>query len=352
MKKIIGFLLLSALTFTACKKESETDLPEGLYANIETDKGEILLQLEFEKTPVTVANFVALAEGTHPNVDAKYKDKPYYDGLSFHRVISDFMIQTGDPNGDGTGGPGYDFHDEIVEDLKHDKAGILSMANRGQATNGSQFFITHNATPHLNGKHTVFGHVVEGQEVVNTIAQGDKIVSVKIIRSGKNAVSFDAAKTFAEGVENYSSQTQKVITENSAFLKEAKEKAVQVKDVKIHVFETGDGEKPAEGENVLIDYAGYLEDGNLFDTSFPEIAQKFNMLDIQRKDQNGYRPIPFVYGNDTGLIEGFIQGVDHLSYGDKALVFIPSHLAYKERGVPGVIPPNSDLVFEIHLVKK
>ena len=356
MKKIIGLLLLSVVTFTACKKTEntetadnadKTDLSEGLYANIETEKGDILLQLEFEKTPATVANFVSLAEGNNPMVEEKFKGKPFYDGLNFHRVISDFMIQGGDPNGNGSGGPGYAFFDEFDDDLKHDKAGILSMANAGAATNGSQFFITHVPTPHLDSKHTVFGHVVKGQNVVDSIAQGDKIVAVKIIRSGKAATDFNAPKVFEEEI----GKLDKTISDNAAYLEDAKTKATQADGVKIYVFEKGNGEKPKAGEQVKIHYAGFLEDGNLFDTSLVETAEKFRKLNGQRKMQNAYQPITFIYGEKDGLIPGFIQGIEHLNYGDKALVFIPAELGYGERAIPGVIPANSNLIFEMHLEK-
>lgn len=190
---MIGLLLLSAVQLQAQKKPK---LEKGMYAEMTTSKGVILLQLEFEKTPLTVANFVGLAEGKLEN--SARKGKPYYDSLKFHRVIKDFMIQGGDPEGTGRGGPGYKFKDEIVEGLKHDKAGILSMANAGPKTNGSQFFITHKATPWLDGKHTVFGRVISGQEVVDSIAQNDYILKVKIIRKGKAAKKFNAVKTFAE----------------------------------------------------------------------------------------------------------------------------------------------------------
>jgi len=177
------------------KKAKKPKLENGLYAEITTNKGVILIQLEFEKTPLTVANFVGLATGKLENKSAN-NGKPFYDGLKFHRVIKDFMIQGGDPAGNGSGGPGYKFKDEFVTELKHDKPGIVSMANSGPKTNGSQFFITHKETAWLDGKHTIFGHVLIGQDVVNEIAQGDTIEKIKIIAKGKPAKKFDAIKTF------------------------------------------------------------------------------------------------------------------------------------------------------------
>ncbi len=192
---VVATLALGGLASLVNAAEEKKQLPDGLYADMETSKGRILLALEFEKTPLTVANFVGLAEGTkhyskNPGEPPKAQNKPFYDGLTFHRVIPDFMIQGGDPQGAGTGGPGYQFRNEIVPSLKHDRAGILSMANAGPDTNGSQFFITHKDTPWLDGRHTVFGHVVEGQDVVNKIARGDTIKTIKILRVGEKAKTF------------------------------------------------------------------------------------------------------------------------------------------------------------------
>jgi len=355
MKKILTTLICVVSIATYAQK-----LPDGMYANIETTKGNIILELEYEKTPMTVANFVALSEGTNSMADKKFANKKFYDGLKFHRVISDFMIQGGDPNGNGSGDPGYKFPDEIVSDLKHDKAGILSMANSGPATNGSQFFITHVPTPHLDGKHTVFGHVIEGQNIVNTIQQGDEIKSVKIIRQGKKAKNFDADKVLKKSIEDLKNkakeaekEVEKAKKESLDRLTKARQQAITLPSgVSIYIFEKGNGGKPQNGDEIKIDYAGFLPDGSLFDTGIEEIAIKYNKLDSRRKEAKAYTPIPFKVGEKTGLIPGFIEGLENLNYGDKALVFIPSKLAYGERGAGNVIPPNSEIIFEMHILNK
>lgn len=332
---------------------------EGIFAEMETSKGKILLQLEFQKTPVTVANFVSLAEGNNPQVAEKYKGKPFFDGLKFHRVIADFMIQGGDPLGNGSGDPGYKFKDEIVTELKHSGPGILSMANSGPATNGSQFFITHKETPWLNGKHTVFGHVVTGQDVVNKIAQDDVIKSVKIIRKGKEAKKFEAAKVFG----NYFAQKateEKRKAEAEAAIKTAKKAYLDGiratatttdSGLKYKVVKTGTGVKPADGTQVFISYAGYFEDGSMFDSNFESVAREYNRYDEGRAAQGGYKPFPFAAGTKTGMIAGFIEGIEKMNVGDKIVVFIPSNLGYGEKGRSG-IPPNSNLVFEIEMFEK
>lgn len=198
MKKInLAFIFLLVAISSFAGKDKKPKLEKGLYAEIETNRGKILLQLEFEKTPLTVANFVGLAEGKIKNT-AKAEKIPFYDGLKFHRVIPNFMIQGGDPQGNGMGGPGYAFKDECLPELQFTGPGILAMANSGPKTNGSQFFITHIATSWLDMKHTIFGHVITGQDIVNATVQGDTIVHIKIIRKGRPARKFKADKVFAE----------------------------------------------------------------------------------------------------------------------------------------------------------
>lgn len=351
MKKI---LMLFALVST--QLYAQNDLTEGIYARFVTQKGTITTELFFKQTPLTVANFVALAEGKHPEVSAEYKNKPFYDGLKFHRVIADFMIQSGDPKGDGSGQPGYLFPDEIVEGLKHDSAGILSMANRGPATNGSQFFITHKATPHLDGRHTVFGKVVSGQDVVDAIAQNDVIEKVEIIRVGKDAKRFNAAKEFSSSIEKIKKEeeiknkkSEVLMTKTKAMFDEYNAKATALPSgVKVYIAEKGTGVKPAENENIAFDYAGYLNNGKLFDTGIESLATEHGILDEQRKAANAYQPLNYTFGDQSTFIKGMIEGLLQLEKGDKAYIFIPSELGYGDRAL-GPIPANSDLVFYVDI---
>jgi len=356
MKKSILLLLLAVSSLYSCKDE-HSNLPDGLYADIETNKGHIIVELDYKKAPITVANFVTLAEGKNEFVTKDYlKGKPFYNGLKFHRVIEDFMIQTGDPEGTGSGDTGYKFKDEFT-DLKFDKAGVLAMANNGPGTNSSQFFITHVETPWLNGKHTIFGHVVEkGQEVVNQVKQDDTIVSVTIIRNGEAAKKFDAVKVFNDYFSDIAKEKSKfagVQKEKIDYYAAQKAKATKTSTgLEYVITEKGTGKKPAIGTQLYIHYAGFLEDGTLFDTSIEDVAKTFGKFDPARAEAKAYSPIPFQAGKKDGMIPGFIEGIEKLSFGDKAVLFIPSHLAYGAAGAGGVIPPNANIIFEVQLLEK
>jgi cyclophilin family peptidyl-prolyl cis-trans isomerase len=356
MKKSILILLLAATSFYSCK-DKHSDLPDGLYAEIETNKGSIIVELDYKKAPVTVANFVTLAEGKNEFVtNEDLKNKPFYNGLKFHRVIEDFMIQSGDPLGTGSGDTGYKFKDEIT-DLKFDKGGVLAMANNGPGTNSSQFFITHVETPWLDGKHTIFGHVVDkGMEVVNKVVQGDNIVSVTIIRNGEAAKKFDAVKVFHDYFSEIAKEQGKfagVQKEKVAYYASLKPKATKTSTgLEYVITEKGAGKKPATGTQIYIHYAGFLENGTLFDTSIEDVAKTFGKFDQARAEAKAYQPIPFQAGRKDGMIPGFIEGIEKLSFGDKAVLFIPSHLAYGQTGAGAVIPPNANIIFEIQLLEK
>ncbi|MFH4967981.1 peptidylprolyl isomerase [Gaetbulibacter sp. M240] len=307
-------------------------MADGLYAKFNTSKGEILVNLEFEKTPGTVGNFVALAEGNLEN-SAKPQGKPYYDGLKFHRVIPDFMIQGGCPQGTGTGNPGYQFDDEFHSELKHDGPGVLSMANAGPGTNGSQFFITHIETPWLDNKHTVFGKVVEGQEVVDAIAQGDIIESLEIIRNGAQAEKFNAIEAF----RTFEGSREKRLEEAKKAAEAELDKLASGFDstdsgLRYKIIQKGNGPKAEKGKTVSVHYKGQLADGTVFDSSY-------------KRNQ----PIDFPLGVGQ-VIPGWDEGISLLSVGDKARLVIPSHLGYGSRGAGGVIPPDANLVFDVELM--
>ena len=307
-------------------------MQDGIYAKITTEKGEILIKLTYEKTPGTVGNFVALAEGNLEN-KAKPQGTRYYDGLKFHRVIPNFMVQGGDPKGTGSGGPGYDFEDEFHPDLRHDTPGVLSMANSGPASNGSQFFITHVATPWLDDKHTVFGNVVEGQDVVDAIAQGDTMQKVEILRVGEEAKNWNAVEAFRRFTgerEQHLANKNKQAEDEIRKISEGFERTDSGLLYKMIV--KGNGKKAEKGKTVSVHYKGSLTDGTEFDSSY------------KRKD-----PIEFPLGRGQ-VIEGWDEGIALLQVGDKARFVIPSHLAYGERGAGGVIPPNATLIFDVELM--
>jgi len=340
----------------ATKTVAAKNPAEGIFATISTTKGDIVLSLEYVKAPLTVANFISLAEGKNPNVKVeRLKGKPFYDGLKFHRVINDFMIQGGDPDGNGTGGPGYSFKDEFVPELKFEKGGVLAMANSGPATNGSQFFITHKDTPWLNGKHTIFGHVVSGMDNVNKIVQDDIMTKITITRKGAASKKFDAVKVIADESkkeEAKKAESQKVITAKAAYFASAKAEATTTASgLKYKITQKGSGVKPAEGTTFFFHYAGYFEDGNLFDSSMAEVAKAYGKYDANRDAQKGYQAFPFVAGKKDGMIPGFLEALDMMTDGDKAIFFLPANLAYGEKGAGGVIPPNATLIFEIETYK-
>ena len=310
----------------------------GVYALFDTSCGEILCNLEYSKTPMTVANFVGLTEGTIKN-SAKPEGTPYYDGLSFHRVIANFMVQGGCPQGTGTGSPGYQFEDEIDPSLKHDTAGILSMANAGPGTNGSQFFITHLPTPHLDGKHTVFGKVSEGQEIVDKIATGDSIKSIRIIRVGEEAQAFKGDQAHFDELKGTLSGRATAASKqanDSAQKKVLKlfPKAEKTDSGLMYIIQQeGTGASPKSGNNVSVHYTGKLLDGQVFDSS------------VKRGE-----PIEIPIGAGR-VIPGWDEGIMMMKVGGKSLIVCPPEIAYGERGAPPVIPGNAALSFEVELLE-
>lgn len=306
----------------------------GLYAVIDTEKGEIVVSLEFKKVPMTVANFVGLVEG-ELNFDSPGEN--FYEGLMFHRVIDNFMIQGGCPKGDGTGGPGYSFPDEFDPSLRHDGPGVMSMANAGPGTNGSQFFITHVKTPWLNDKHSVFGKVVEGQDVVNSIEQGDKINGITIERIGEEAQQFKVTKEiFAQLVQDASKKAmdrrKKEIEKVEKEIANRWPKATKTPSgLQYVVLKEGDGKAhPKYGQNVTVHYTGTLLDGRMFDSS------------VHRGE-----PATFAVGQ---VIEGWNEALQTMSKGEKRTLIIPPELGYGVHGYPGIIPPNSYLIFDVELL--
>jgi peptidylprolyl isomerase len=332
-KTTLTGLILSVLIISGAWAQSR---PDGLYAEMTTKKGAILIALEFEKTPLTVANFVGLAEGSI-DFDNRPAGRPFYDGLVFHRMIPDFMIQGGDPLGNGTGGPGYRFPDELYPDLKHFGPGILSMANSGPNTNGSQFFITHKATPWLDGFHAVFGRVVEGQEVINTISQGDRIEKVRIIRVGSKAASFKIDQEVFDSLAREAPERQR-------------ENAVRARKLALEEIEKRwpDAEKTASGLRYLVLKRGSGGKSPEYGTAVTVhyTGQRLNGLVFDSSHQRG-QPATFEIGR---VIQGWNEALTSMRKGEKRTLIIPPELAYGDRGYMGVIPPNEFLIFEVELL--
>jgi peptidyl-prolyl cis-trans isomerase A (cyclophilin A) len=307
-------------------------MENGIYAKFNTTKGSILVKLTHDLTPGTVGNFVALAEGNMEN-KVKPQGVKFYDGLKFHRVIPNFMIQGGCPQGTGTGDPGYKFDDEFHQDLRHDAPGVLSMANSGPGSNGSQFFITHVATPWLDDKHTVFGNVIEGQDVVDAIAQGDTLETLEIIRVGEEAKNWNAIEAFVglKGARLKRAAALKAETE-AKMEKLAAGFEKTESGLRYQFIQKGEGKQAEKGKTVSVHYEGSLENGKVFDSSYP------------RK-----KPIEFKLGIGQ-VIEGWDEGIALLKVGDKARFVIPSDLGYGPAGAGGVIPPNATLIFDVELM--
>lgn len=379
-------LALVLLMSTSSCQDKYPDLEDGLYAEFVTTKGIMVAKLEYEKTPVTVANFVALAEGDHPLVKEEYKGKKYYNGLTFHRVMDQFMIQGGDPTGSGSGDPGYKFGDEFHPDLIHDKPGILSMANSGPGSNGSQFFITEVPYPSLDFRHAVFGELVIGLDVQDSISnvetsnpQENKPVvdvvmtEVNIIRKGFDAKNFNAPKVFTDELPKIA-QRQQALQEEMRIKAEEKQRvrdesnllaAKEIKPtlddylskaetlasgLKVNYINKGNGEKPIAGATVKVNYEGYYADGRLFDSNVKEVEERHGMLNEMKIKREMYQPMPMQISPDVQMIAGFKEAATLLKVGDKAFFYMPSHLAYGERG-RGAIQPNTDLIFILEMVE-
>lgn len=369
LSNTLKVLLITFSLVLVCCKTPYPELEDGIYAEFITNKGTMVAKLEQEKVPVTVANFVALAEGSNPLVSKKYLEKAYYNNTIFHRVIDSFMIQGGDPTGTGSGNPGYKFKDEFHPDLKHDKSGILAMANSGPKTNGSQFYITDRPTPHLNNKHSVFGELVLGVTTQDSISnvktdRNDKpiddviIKELNIIRKGKLAKSFNAPEVFKNHFKEEERLEKEKAAKAEALLKSTKEKFEKQKSeattlssgLQYYISKKGTGEKLPHDAEVLTHYAVYFENGKLLETSSLEIAEKYDVVNERRKAAKQYKPIVAEIGPNAGMIQGFKEGLQQLNVGDKATLFIPYYLAYGEAGTRG-IPGKSNLIFEVEIVK-
>lgn len=405
MKKLkltmtFAFVALLAVSLISCD-EKYPELGDGLFAEIVTNKGTMVAKLHYDQVPVTVANFVALAEGNHPMVTDTLKGKPFYNGLIFHRVMDDFMIQGGDIMGSGSGSPGYKFGDELDINLKHDKPGVLAMANPGANANGSQFYITEKETPWLDGYdengnlkdcqnpriycHSVFGQVVLGMDVRDTISNvqvgpGNRpikdiiIQELNIVRQGFDARKFDAVKTWETELPLLEERAKKKEEEARKKAEEAQKAALEkieaaagellptLEDYKgkakklasgllIHTITEGNGEKPKQGQNVKVWYEGYFTDGKLLDTNRKDVAEKYGQYNRQRELQKGYETTTMLVSPDANLVAGFKEGLANMKVGDKKYVYLPSHLAWGERGSPPVIQPNTDVVFIIEMVE-
>lgn len=382
MKKGIYFFTLLFLII-GCKSVKYKDLKDGFYAEIQTNKGDVLLELYEDAAPMTVANLISLAEGTNNNVPDSIKGNKFYDGIRFHRVVPNFVIQGGDPTETGRGTPGYRFGSEFTKDefgsllYKHNDAGMLSMANGGPESNGSQFFITHRPIPHLDGKHTVFGKTIVNSlqldalmlqfkdslklkksidsvrmAVVNSIKQLDTINTIEIIRIGSKAKSFDAAKVFDAERDRYSQNQKsrkqqeadaevaryaKYLEDKITFLAKMNEPKATKTDIGLSFLmlkKNPSGKKVVTNKPIQSHFTLYTADG----------------VQIQSTEESGQ---PFVFQLDDEqrpMITGFKEGVKNLRVGEKVRLFIPYHIGFGPDKF-GPFPAKSDLVFEVEILE-
>tara|TARA_R110000868_G_scaffold88088_3_gene245763 strand:+ start:22282 stop:23409 length:1128 start_codon:yes stop_codon:yes gene_type:complete len=368
-KHSIKILFLGILFIFISCKEKYPNLKDGIYAEFVTTKGTMVAKLFYKTAPHTVANFVSLAEGTNTLVDSVYKDQKFYNNTIFYRVIDSFMIQGGDPTGTGFGNPGYRFDDEFNPNLKHNRPGVLGMANDGPNTNGSQFYITEIPKPNLDNTHSVFGQIVLGLDVLDSITnikttiEGKPIKDIvlkelNIIRKGIHAKTFNAPKVFIDHFAKLERLKKIKEAKEQALLKKAREKFNAQNDKSVLlpsglqyvVTKKGTGKKLTETSKARVDYAVYFDNGKLIETSKLEIAEAQNAVNEKRKATNKYKPIVADLSPDARMIAGFKEGLQQLNVGDKATLFIPYHLAYGSSG-NNAIPPKSDLIFEVEILE-
>jgi peptidyl-prolyl cis-trans isomerase A (cyclophilin A) len=327
---VIALAVLSALPASA----QASTLPDGLYAEVKTEKGTIVFSLEYQKVPMTVSNFVGLAEGTLKANGTV--GKKYYDGLTFHRVDAGFVIQGGDPKGNGSGGPGYEFPNETRPELKHDAEGVVAMANAGPDTNGSQFYITMKAAAWLDGGYNIFGHVVQGMEIVKAVKPGDHMISVRIVRVGSAAGAFKVTQQGFEALvaKAKSAASERKKMERTDALAQIAKKWPKLTTTKsglmYEVLKKGSGGSPSPTSQVSVNYTGTLLDGKVFDST-----------------SSRGKPATFQVNR---VIPGWTEALVAMTRGEKRLLVIPPELGYGAQGYPGVIPANSFLVFEVELI--
>lgn len=360
-------ILFLTIFCSGCKSQY-SDLDDGIYAEINTTMGKMVAKLHYKQAPITSANFISLVEGTNTLVTDSLKGKKFYNGLIFHRVIDKFMIQGGDPLGTGSGNPGYRFMNEIHPDLKHDKPGTLAMANAGPNSNGSQFYITEVPRPDLDKRYSVFGELVIGLDVQDSISNvevddRDKpldsvfINHLNIIRKGKEAKRFDAPRVFENHLiaeeqrqKEAKERKERILKETLAKHADQKEKATTLPSgLSYFISKKGNGDPLKETSKALTHYALFFEDGTLLDTSNLPLAEALGAVNERKKAAKMYKPITADLSPDAPMIPGFKEGLQQLAVGDKATIFIPYHLGYGESGSRG-IPPKTNLIFEVEIL--